>query len=388
MLAASPQTLLFNFPDRNAALLSRDSFKPRGPGKFLWTGRGDGCSGVFNVMPGHLVGTLACLSGNYRIRSGHSGTHLTRVVASRPPPGAFNDVATVDEPLPLDTQSVTLPAHLEPPIVEDRIDVLVLYTALVRQDIQAQGGNVQLEMQHLIDETQQAMVNSASPRTGFPLTDVFMVHTQEVARGESSTLGQDLVDLTTDPEPQSLRSAWKADIIMLVRKTKSQNQCGLAYTPGYGGAPGPADFAPLAVGVAVRVTKEVCDYAPYNFQHEFGHILGGNHNVEDNDNTTPLQPWALAHWANPVASQKSGHRTILSYVVSEQEPGEPYCHGECIHVLRYANADVTYIDPLDPEQPFTTWILNQRENARVIAEVAPYAWLWSDRIFAHGFEFQ
>ena len=387
MLAASPQMLVLNLPDRSAALLSRDSWRPRGPGKFLWTGRGDGCSGIFNVIPGHAVGTIACLSGNYRMRSGTAGTHLTRIVASAPPPRAVDDVARAGEPQPLATPTITIPPPPPSPIVEDRIDVLVLYTALVRQDIQAQGGNVQLEMQHLIDETQQAMVNSASARTGFPLTDVFMVHTQEVARGESGTLNSDLLYLRESTEPQSLRSVWKADIIMLVRKTKSQNKCGLAYTPGFGGAPGPADFAPLAVGVAVRVTKEVCTYAPYNFQHEFGHILGGNHNEENNDNTTPLEPWALAHWSNPMASPKSGHRTILSYVVPEGGPGEPYCHGECIQVLHYANADITYLDPID-NTSFVTGVMNLKENARVIAEVAPYAWLWSDRIFANGFEFQ
>jgi hypothetical protein len=127
-LATSPQMLLLDLPDRSAVLLSRDTWKPRGPGKFLWTGRGDGCSGVFNTIPGHFAGTLACLSGNYRIRSGTAGTHLDRIVATEPPPGAFNDVATVDEPLPPGTESVTLPAHLRSPIVEDRIDVLVLYT--------------------------------------------------------------------------------------------------------------------------------------------------------------------------------------------------------------------------------------------------------------------
>jgi hypothetical protein len=250
---------------------------------------------------------------------------------------------------------------------------------LVRQEIEGQGGNVALEMQQLMDDTQQAMIDSASARTGFPLTEVHMVHTQEVARGESGTLEDDLRYLRLTVEPQTLRSVWKADIIMLVRKTESQNQCGLAFTPGFGGAPGPADFAPLAVGVAVRE----CDFATYNFQHEFGHILGGNHNEQDNTNTTPLQPWALAHWKNPMASPKSGHRTILSYEVTEGAPGEPYCHGECIQVLNYANADITVTDP---EGSFVTGVLDLKENARVIAEVAPYAWLWSDRIFANGFE--
>jgi hypothetical protein len=47
----------------------------------------------------------------------------------------------------------------------------------------------------------------------------------------------------------------------------------------------------------------------------------------------------------------------------------------------------TRLDAQGQEHPFTTGVLNQKENARVIAEVAPYAWLWSDRIFAHGFEF-
>jgi hypothetical protein len=167
---------------------------------------------------------------------------------------------------------------------------------------------------------------------------------------------------------------------MLVRESQSQGLCGVAYTPGFGGAPLPSEFADYAVGVAVRQ----CSYAPFNFQHELGHILGANHNPENNLNPieTRLEPWALAHWANPANIKKDGHRTIVSYAVNAPPV---VCRGACIQVLNYSNAEVDYVDDV----VFQTGIANQRENARVIAEVAPIAGQWRsnvDRIFANGFE--
>lgn len=267
------------------------------------------------------------------------------------------------------------------PLLDDRIDVLILYTPTVTQTVGS--ANVQMAMQHLADQTQQAMINSASSQTGFPLTGVHLVHAQEVPRGETETMGEDLLylqGLDGTSLPVNIRDYWGADIVMLVRESKSQGNCGKAYTPGFGGAPQPAGFAEFALGVSVRD----CDLGDYSFQHEFGHILGGNHNPESNSNTTPLVPWAQAHWENPMASKKGGHRSLLSYKFDAQPP-DPECEGECPTVLHYANDQVDiFVDGV----LFHTGGVNE-ENARVIALVSPYAWHWRssvDRIFADGFE--
>jgi hypothetical protein len=289
------------------ATLTRDRGQVRGPGAFVWSGHGDGCSAIFTTIPNRLLGTLSCLDGSYRVALSPSGARLTRHVYGVTSPEAMDDLATVG-----DSSSMALPAenafHDQPytPLLDDRIEVLILYTPMVTQAVGA--GNVQLTMQHIIDDTQQAMINSASVQTGFPLTDVNLVHAQEVPRGETGTMDQDLNylrGLAGTSLPLDLRNYWAADIVMLVRESKSQNSCGAAYTPGFGGAPQPAGFADFALGVTVRD----CDLGDYPFQHEFGHILGGNHNPESNNNGTPLVPWAQAHWENPVGSMKGGHRS-------------------------------------------------------------------------------
>lgn len=383
LLAALPESLELNLPDRSMATLTRDRGQVRGPGAFVWSGHGDGCSAIFTAIPSRFMGTLSCPDGNYRVAMSPSGARLTRRVYGSTPPEAMDDVATVTASPPMTMPEE--PASVEQPytpLLDDRIDVLILYTPAVTQTVGA--GNVQLTMQHIIDATQQAMINSASAQTGFPLTDVNLVHAQEVPRGEAGTMGDDLLylrGLLGTTLPIQIRNYWAADIVMLVRESKSQGSCGTAYVPGYGGAPQPAGFADLAVGVTVRD----CDLGDYSFQHEFGHILGGNHNPESNNNSTPLVPWAQAHWENPVGTKKGGHRSLLSYKFDALPP-VPYCEGECPQVLHYANAQVSItVDGI----LFHTGHANDEENARVIALVAPYAWHWRsslDRIFADGFE--
>jgi hypothetical protein len=385
LLASLPGALVLNLPDRSAVTLTRNRSQIRGAGAYLWSGsdRSSGCSGIFNAIPEHFLGTISCLNGSYRLRTAPTGMRLTRDAYADAPPGADNDVAISIADPPNETLAV--PALPTPPSAltfDDRIDVLILFTASVRQAVENANGNAQQAMQLLVDETQQAMINCASAQTGFPLTDVVLVHAQEIARNETGTLLSDLLYLRNESEPKALRNYWGADIVMLVRESPSQGICGLAYTPGYQ-APLPAGFAELAVGVAVRN----CTFAKYNFQHEFAHILGANHNSENNPNPieTRLEPWALAHWDNPPNAKKDGHRTIVSYKVNIPPPNPIVCRGECIQVLNYANAEVDYVDDVT----FHTGVAGERENARVIAEVAPFAWQWRsslDRIFANGFD--
>jgi hypothetical protein len=381
-LADLPDWIDLNLPDRGISTLTRDRGQIRGPGAFVWSGHGDGCSAIFTAYQNRLMGTISCVDGSYRIALSPTGARLTRHVFGNTPPEAMDDVATVNgsPPMALPEEFSSLDQPFTP-LLDDRIDVLILYTPTVTQTVGS--ANVQMAMQHLADQTQQAMINSASSQTGFPLTGVHLVHAQEVPRGETETMGEDLLylqGLDGTSLPVNIRDYWGADIVMLVRESKSQGNCGKAYTPGFGGAPQPAGFAEFALGVSVRD----CDLGDYSFQHEFGHILGGNHNPESNSNTTPLVPWAQAHWENPMASKKGGHRSLLSYKFDARPP-DPECEGECPTVLHYANDQVDiFVDGV----LFHTGGVNE-ENARVIALVSPYAWHWRssvDRIFADGFE--
>ncbi|HET6546727.1 MAG TPA: hypothetical protein VFG55_08290 [Rhodanobacteraceae bacterium] len=184
----------------------------------------------------------------------------------------------------------------------------------------------------------------------------------------------DLSYLQHDPEPVGLRNYWAADVVMLVRETSLYPTiCGQANEPGYVTTPPPGpDFAPLALGVTIRN----CSFAPYGFEHEFGHVLGANHNPESDNNPSPLEPWAYAHWANH--GPEDSARTIVAYQFDA-------CHFQCPQVLNYSNAAVTLTKPW----MFHTGILDQRENARIIAETAHTTAQYRaslGRIFADGFE--
>ncbi|MGA9421141.1 MAG: M12 family metallo-peptidase [Rhodanobacteraceae bacterium] len=345
----------------------------RGPQGFLWTGRGGDCSALFSAIPNHVRAVISCLNAPYGVETTTAGVQLTRYDAYLPPPdGPLAPEVPVEsggEPQPSSPPGT--------PTDDQQVDVLVLYTSAVRQAVEAMGMNVQQVMRDEVDTTQMAMDRSTSP--GDPvIADVHFVHAAEVSRVDSGEFSLDLEYLRTDPEPVALRNYWAADLVMYVRETTPDPSfCGLAYEPSVGTTPPPGSgFAPYAVGV----TKRVCSFSPYGFEHEFAHIFGANHNPESEGNPTPLEPWAYAHWANPL-NPDDGHRTIVAYIISA-------CHGQCTQVLNYSNADIYVGAPGDPDR-FHTGIADHRENARVIAEFAHTTAQYRasiGRIFADGFE--
>lgn len=388
LLSALPETIDLNLPDRNVTLIQRNRGESKGPGAFVWSGHGDECTAVFTFYPNQELGTISCVDGNYQIRTSPSGTRLFRQLPSSSPPTGRQDVAVVNGASHELTQSVSFPEAPYSPLQDNQIEVLILYTPAVTQAVGS--ANVQAEMQQLINVTQQAMINSSSAQTGFPLTDVVLVHAQEVPRGETESMTDDLrylQGLDGTSLPVDLRDQWGADIVMLVRESEWNTNCGLAYTPGFGGAPQPADFEDYAVGVTVRD----CSFDDFPFQHEFAHILGANHNYEDNNNdeSTMLEDWALAYWNNLRRAGKGpiGYRTLLSNKVTQPVfPRFEICEGECTQILHYANAEV---DVKLEDRFVPTGLTDVYENARTMALVAPFAWTRkpsADRIFANGFD--
>jgi hypothetical protein len=368
-LSTLPAAVVLNLPGRDPATLTRLRSWPRGPAGFVWTGRGDGCSALFSALPGdRFRSVISCLDGPWGVETTVGGTELTRYDAFATPTETGplpNDVAAVD-PGETGQGGGGAPAGGD----DESIDVLVLYTAAVRDAVgAAEVGQV---MEDEVLATQLAMDNSTAP--GDPLiADVHFVHAAEVSRGEGEDFVHDLAYLTSDPEPVGLRNYWAADVVMLVRETSPESfVCGRAHEPGYGSTPPGPGFAPLASGVVLRT----CSFAPYNFQHEFGHVLGANHDPEDDSNPSPLEPWAYAHWANH--GPEDSARTIVAYQFDA-------CHFQCPQVLNYSNAAVTLTVPWT----FHTGILNERENARMIAETAHATAQYRaslGRIFADGFE--
>lgn len=362
LLSSLPPSLVLNLPDHAPVTLSMDQAESRGAGSWVWGGRGADCSAVFTAADDRLLGDISCINGPYTVRMSPSGTRLNYFSYGPPPAGFDDDVAMPPEGI-ASPQGVS--ALQQPSGSSTILDVLILYNAAVRQEIENENLNPQLEMQAIMDSVQQAMINSRSADT--PTPEVNLVHAQEIAYPATGLMQFDLDYLRQDPMPSSIRNQFGADIVVLVRKDTSQGVCGQAYTPGYQGTPlpGPA-FAPLAVGVTVRT----CGFSRYPFHHEFAHILGANHS-ETASNPTPLRPWAYAQYRN---TMKGEARTL----VSNRTP----CGTFCAQVLNYSNADIT-VDWFRTGSPDTA------ENARVIAEFGPAAAAYRDgidRIFANGFD--
>jgi hypothetical protein len=123
--------------------------------------------------------------------------------------------------------------------------------------------------------------------------------------------------------------------------------------------------------MALGVVRKTCSVSAYSFQHEFGHILGANHNTESNGNVTPIEPYAFGHWH---ADVEAGYRTIMSMISSG-------CKPSCFQVQNYSNPLVTTDDG------FVTGSASHN-NALVIAELAPITAQYRPslgRIFADGF---
>lgn len=371
-----PETVVLNLPDQDEDTLSRIRSRSRPAAGFQWSGGGEGCSALLSAIPGQFRALISCQSGNYAVETTANGVRLTRHAYAPTPVGAEDDVVV---PTTSNGDSVlaapgVFGTGVCPGSPDEQIDVLILYSANVRQALQAANINVQQYMEDTLATTQLAMDRSTTPGHAV-IAELNLAHAHEVARNDNSTMSydSDLEYLATHITPTSLRGIYSADLVMLIREAAPDpSLCGLANVPNLVVPPG-AGFAPSAVGV----TKRECSFAAYPFQHEFGHLFGGGHNPENNSNQFKLRDWAQAHWANANNPEDSA-RTLLSYQIGT-------CHGTCPQVLQYSNAAIT----LNKIWPFHTGIVGSRENALIIEEFAPATAQYRcslNRIFADGFD--
>jgi hypothetical protein len=393
LVSAFPTEIFVNFPDRAAVTLTRVRSEQRGPGGFIWTGRGADCTAYLRQAPSSFLGQIACHNASYEVSPAPNGQGL-QLVRGIPPSGAAQpDVAQL--PPGTSVQSVqAVPATQ----VDTSIDVLVLYTEAVRAAKDPGGGNVETKLlaRAAVDQLQEAFCNSTPgcPTTAQPIAQVNLVAAIEVSRTADGNFADDLTYLRNDPEPLGLRNFWAADVVMYLTDYGGTGISGLANEPDYGGLPAPGpSYAPFAAAALqyncallhIDPGPSCVDYLV--FPHEFAHNLGANHDIADSPwpsgppyPTTPpmpVEPYAFGHFGN-VLGMNGGYRTIMAYTQSAS-----LCQSPCTRVPYYSNAQVTTPDG------FKTGVLNQQENARVIAEfagtTAQYR-LSLGRIFYNGFE--
>lgn len=212
----------------------------------------------------------------------------------------------------------------------DRIDVLVVYTASVRNSV---GGDAQAQVlaQQSIDSTNTTYINSRIRQR------VRLVGAHLTAITESN-LSTELSTLRNDPATAALRNSTNADLVAML--SNSTDACGIGYLMGSPGGNPNNGFT---------VTARTCAVGNLTFAHELGHNMGSQHNPENGSGAT--FPYGYGHWHNGV------YRTVMSYV-------NP-CTNGCNRAPYFSNPDVIYLG-------LPTGIAGQRDNVRSINNTADW----------------
>lgn len=213
----------------------------------------------------------------------------------------------------------------------DRIDVVVVYTAAVRNSL---GGDAQAQTisQQAIDATNTSYINSRMRLR------VRLVSAELTALNETGSFSSELSNLRAHAPTATLRNDKNADMVAML--TNSTEACGIGYLMGgQGGNP----------NNAFTVTARTCAVGNLSFAHELGHNMGSQHNPENGSG--PTFPYGFGHWVN------GSYRTVMSY-------SNP-CTSGCTRVPYFSNPNVIYNN-------VPTGIINARDNARSIDNTADW----------------
>ncbi|MFN0280256.1 MAG: reprolysin-like metallopeptidase [Pyrinomonadaceae bacterium] len=315
----------------------REGFERFDSDEFTWRGKifaENDFSGdvVFSVKGKALSGLIYSPTAVYEIVPQADFKHvLVQLDQTRFP--ACGGAIPVDD-LPEENDNSSLGNADRFPSADDgsQIDVLVTYTALLRQ---ALGGTPQAQ-----SFAQQAI---ASTNTAYLNSDITMrlrlVGTLEVSYNEAAgTLSAALPWSRNDPETAATRNIVQADMVSIIIQNAS-DACGIGYLM--------TTVGPQFAGSAFSAASRSCAVGNLTFAHELGHNQAAHHNPENAGSAA--YPYAYGHYVN------GSFRTVMSYVNQ--------CPSGCSRVPYFSNPSISF-------NGFPTGIADQRDNHRTLNNTA------------------
>lgn len=333
--------LWIELPDGRVTELRRTGFERRGAGEISWWGRAaDGSEAVLTAAAGRLAATVTADGRIFRLSPAPEGVQLTELDDRRfpncggagPPPAPAVSAAGAGVEASGAVPSVSRRAPL--------VDVLVLYTPAVRQAV-GSVGNLEVVARHYVDFTNVGYHNSRME------VRVRLAGTAEVTIPEGAIGSNSLtIDwLRSSPEVAALRDDARADIVGVLYERGSRfcGSAGMLFRPAGDGT--------VAARAAVFEMQRFC--GSHTFAHEIGHLFGADHNPENAaaSRGDTRYPYGKGHYHD------RSYRTIMSYA--------EYCEGPCPVQAFFSNPAVRH-------DRLATGIAEERDNARLIDELAPF----------------
>ncbi|MCI0603409.1 M12 family metallo-peptidase [bacterium] len=214
------------------------------------------------------------------------------------------------------------------------IDIMIVYTAA------RANGSINSEIHNAVATANRIFSDSQVN------AQLRLVYSGQTSITESGSVDTDLQHLSNNSQIAALRDQYSADLVSMW--VKDANGCGKANQVG-----------PFSV-----VVEQGC-VTPYDFTHEVGHCLGGNHDKYVNPGSNPF-PYShgLVHleFIDPVCN--GGWYTIMAYPDECQDKGIL-----CCQITYFSNPNIN--NNGDP-----TGIPDEADNHRALNYEAPIAAGW------------
>jgi hypothetical protein len=285
-----------------------------------WHGSIENSSGsivTFIITPrGTVAGNIRTEKGDlYKLRAIKEGRYLLAKIDITKYKEDIPEIKIEDEPgdtlVDLDPCPNTDPAS--------KIDVMVIYTDDTRA---AAGGVDQIESEILlaIEETNRAYINSNVTQR------INLVYMAEVNYAETGSVQDDVDALRSKTDGildniHTLRDNHSADIVAMIVES-------LDYA---GGAITMETVTTAHEQYAFPVIKRTYAAGNYSFAHELGHIMGCQHDCDNNNETVPYI-YAHGHYnTSPTPATVAKWHTVMSYQ-----------HSGSGRICYFSNPGITY----------------------------------------------